>query len=94
MNSEFGLSMLTTTVFSSGVSMELTPAIMKDGSPWMFFSRSNVHLTSLASTGLPSEKTASAARVNVNWVWSSFAVHSVASEGTTDFSSGPSFTRP
>ena len=48
--------------------MAVTPSIMKAGPPFMFFSRSQDHLTSLASTGEPSEKTALGSRWKVNWL--------------------------
>ena len=85
-NSEFGASMVTTTVCASGASMLFTPSIMKDGPPLMFCSRSQDHLTSFASTGEPSENTASGSRWKVNCVWSAFDSHFVARRGITLFS--------
>jgi hypothetical protein len=54
--------MLTTTVRASGVSMLETPLHHERRVALPVFSRSKVHLTSSASTGLPSEKTGAGSR--------------------------------
>jgi hypothetical protein len=82
-NSEFDAASLITTVCASGVSIAVIGSARKDALPLMFFSRSNDHFTSFASTGEPSENFAAGSSLKVNSVCSGLDVQLDARSGCT-----------
>ena len=82
MNAELGASIVTTTVWSSGASTDVTPLMRYDAEPSRPARRSHENFTSAAVTGEPSENIASGFSVNVNSVLSALASHESARRGT------------
>lgn len=90
-NSELGTLVVTTTVAASGVSMLWIGAAKNAALLLRFFRRSQDHLMSLASTGVPSENLAFGSSLKVKVFWSALTSQLAARSGAI-FCSGSSVT--